>query len=182
MSIGWEEDTRGDRRGCMEQGATWLRRRGPRGSGRRAGRAEQQERDSTPHPAPPPARRDFPLRSTRTLSFPQIVFKSETFFSKYLEETLFAMSVRGSRDRILIEDSKLCLCFCTCVPPLVSASMSPSQQGGGAHGFHCLGEQMGRVDLKCLSVQHSLLHPLHQERGKTRAKMMSRVLRMRGSC
>ena len=166
----------------MEQGATWLRRRGPRGSSRRAGRAEQQERDSTPHPAPPPARRDFPLRSTRTLSFPQIVFKSETFFSKYLEETLFAMSVRGLRDRILIEDSKLCLCFCTCVPPLVSASMSPSQQGGGAHGFHCLGEQMGRVDLKCLSVQHSLLHPLHQERGKTSEKMMSRVLRMRGSC
>lgn len=138
MSIGREEDTGGDRRGCMEKGATWLRRRGPRGSGRRAGRAERQEHDSTPHPTPPPARRDFPLRSARTLSFPQIVFKSETFFSKYLEETLSAISIWGLWDRTLTEDSALCLCFSTCVPPLVSAPMFPSEQGG-ARRFHCLG-------------------------------------------
>lgn len=122
----------------MEKGATWLRRRGPRGSGRRAGRAERQEHDSTPHPTPPPARRDFPLRSARTLSFPQIVFKSETFFSKYLEETLSAISIWGLWDRTLTEDSALCLCFSTCVPPLVSAPMFPSEQGG-ARRFHCLG-------------------------------------------
>lgn len=79
MSIGRGEDTGGERRGCMEHGATWLRRRGPRGSGRRAGRAEQHGATAPP-PRPSAGRRDFPLRRARSLLFPQIVFTSETVF------------------------------------------------------------------------------------------------------
>lgn len=92
------------------------------------------------------------------------------------------MIVWGLWDRILTEDSKLCLFLHAC-PTLCLCSLVPIGAGRWfhTHVFHCLREQTGRVDLKCLSVQHSLPHPLHQERGKASEEMMSRIPRMRGS-
>ena len=107
MSIGRGEDTGGERQGCMEHGATWLRRRGAEDV---AGEPEEQSSMARqhPHPAPPPAAGTSPSVVPGVCYSPRLFLHRKQFFSKYLGETLFAVSVWGLRDRILIEDSKLC--------------------------------------------------------------------------
>lgn len=82
----------------MEHGATWLRREGPEEV---AGEPEGQSSMARRHPpCPSPGAGTSPPVAPGVCYSPKVFFIRKQFFSKYLGETLFAVSVWGLQDRI----------------------------------------------------------------------------------
>lgn len=121
------------------KGTTWIRRRGTQ----RKWQENQKGRvtGARQHfPKPPSTSPEelLPLSCQESVIPPDFFFKSETFFSKYLGETLFAVSVWGLWDRILTEDSKLCLFLHACPTHCLC---SPIGIGAGSWCPHVSGPQ-----------------------------------------